>query len=445
MKKRILSMLLAVMMVVSVFALPTAVSATEGAKTIYSWTGFAANDIRNAYDGQVVDLGFKGPVANEPVVDGSVGNNEYTTTNTIPLMTDANYFVKAHYAVYGNYLYIAVDQSNAKLGDASAADRQNVQVDIGVAANYSAEATWNRLGIAFTGDKMADTRTPFNHELGANIYQQGMSPVRNADYLVDHAFANGVYEYKIDLGQLFRLFANLPGGQNAWDAPCVNFSFWILGASSDHYCLKISPNFTNANGRSGDWVSCTILIPQATLASLKNQYKGVIGPLGYDQRNALEGQLISVNEYATVAPTVDGKLTAEDGYTTTGAWTGHSYQNEIGDIKANLSVKDGYLYGAIQANGNLYANGAGYLTAFGAVNSAFIRDSRCQTSIAEGGAWRGDQGGMWKVAQGPSKAAAGNWDNVELNSGVSAANAWKKVVYLFIFSIFSWAGCPAAA
>ncbi len=450
MKKRILSILLAALMIVPMIcAMPITASAEDSStETIYSWNGFVEGDTRAFYGAdQIVDLGFDGPIATAPTINGEIADGEYTMTHRIPFLFNSDtsgkykpetevtdYYVDVNFAVNGDYLYVAFDQTKGPaLGDNDPSERLKVQFDLGVAANSSAESTWNRISMSIAANGTVSATTgAFFHEVGATEYSQGRSGLRTTDYLVDQTFASGVYEVKFDLGQLYRLFSNQTGGQHAWETPCVNFALWLTTGrpneeGADHYCYFVSPSFRNANGRGGNWVATTVLIPEVTLNTIKAKYKGVIGPLGYDYRNAVAGQLISINEYATVTPTVDGKLTASDGYTTTGAWTGTSYQSVTGDLNAHLSVKDGYLYGAVVCKTNVFAS-TGYLTAFGGVNSSFLRDSRCQTQINAGGAWAGNQGGMWKVAQGPSKADAGNWDNIELNSSVSAANAWKSVV-----------------
>ena len=164
MKKRILSILLAVMMVVPMFATP--VSATEGAETIYSYIGFIDADVRTiaADKGQVVDLGFVGAATTEPVVDGVIGNGEYTKSNTMTHHDNAEKWVDVNYAVYGDYLYIAVDTANS---GRDINTRSSVQYDIGIAASGSAEATWNRLGITVGADGVIQaTRSPFVHEYG---------------------------------------------------------------------------------------------------------------------------------------------------------------------------------------------------------------------------------------------------------------------------------------
>ena len=161
MKKRILAILLAVMMVVSVFVMP--VSATEGAEIIYSYNGFIDGDVRTiaADKDQVVDLGFVGAAATEPVVDGVIGVGEYTKSNTMTLHGNAEKWVDVNYAVYGDYLYIAINTANS---GRDINTRYSVQYDIGIAASGSAEATWNRLGITVGADGvMQATRAPFVH------------------------------------------------------------------------------------------------------------------------------------------------------------------------------------------------------------------------------------------------------------------------------------------
>ena len=458
MKKRILALLLTVMMVMSVIVIPTS-AATIPETPKYSWDGFIEGDMRAYYDDQVADLGFKGPIASAPTLDGEIADGEYSIVHRIPFLYNSDtsgkykpetevtdYYIDANFAVNGDYLYVAVDQTDGPaLGSNDPTERVKVQFDIGVAANSSAESTWNRITIAISADGTVSATTGFMvHEVGATEYAQGRNGLRAADYLVEQTFDFGVYELKFDLGQLYRLFSNHPGGQQAWDTPCVNFAMWFYSGrtnaeGADHYVWHVSPNFKNANGRGGNWVSTTVLIPDTTLDALEAKYKGVIGPLGYDYRNAVAGQLITVDEYATVTPTVDGILSDEDGYTTKSAWSGTHYQSTTGDLNAHLSVKDGYLYGAIVCNTNVFGSKAGYLTAFGGIDSSFLRDSRVQTKINVGGAWAGDQGGMWKVAQGPAtatkvntsdntKTASNNWTSKELNVDSSKpANAWKNV------------------
>ena len=85
MKKRILSVLLAVVMVAAVFVVPTSVSAADDSAW-YSYE-FEENDIRNHVAGQVVDLGVTGEVASVPVMDGEIGDDEYSATSFIPRRT----------------------------------------------------------------------------------------------------------------------------------------------------------------------------------------------------------------------------------------------------------------------------------------------------------------------------------------------------------------------
>ena len=106
MKKRILSILLAVLMIVPMFTFATTVSAADET-TWYSYD-FEDRDIRNYAAGQVLDLGVVGEAAVEPKLDGEIGDDEYQHQTTFPRLSNvakAPANMPVWYAVKGEYLY----------------------------------------------------------------------------------------------------------------------------------------------------------------------------------------------------------------------------------------------------------------------------------------------------------------------------------------------------
>ena len=143
MKKRILSILLAAMMLVTIFVMPTSVSAA-GAPS-YSWNGFEADDVRThrADLGQVIDIGAKGEVAAAPTMDGTLASGEYTVATTLVKLSNKDITIPAYFAAKDGYLYVAIDSSDF----VTSANFKGVQFELGVASSYTSESTWNRLSV----------------------------------------------------------------------------------------------------------------------------------------------------------------------------------------------------------------------------------------------------------------------------------------------------------
>ncbi len=429
MKKRLLSFLLAAMMVVAM-AMPFTANAAD-AQTYYSWDGFADNDVRThkASEGQVIDLGIKGPVSKAPVVDGTVDTNEYNKTATLLHLSNKSKTVEAYFATHGGYLYVAVDVTGAGVDPST---RSTVQFDIGVATAPTSENTWNRLGLTIGADGVLQaSRSGFFQFVGEpTAYATGYCAVKNADYIVEHSFDFGVYEIKVDLGNLYKLFANQPGGTDAWETPTLNFSFWELTSGENHYCVPAS--YQNV-GRSVNWLSYCVIIPEATFDYIKSTHRGVVGALGTDWRNLMEGQMVNVPTYATTAPTIDGVVDPAE-YTASGVFTQDMSANYATDFTLSYSVKDGWVYCAIQYESA--APTTGLPLQFGLnSNTGTMVWGRLSGTINTNGTFTGP-GGMYKDIDYTWEESEGN----DVNGDGKIANTTNN----WISGAFNGAGWAAA-
>ena len=138
MKKRILSFLLAAMMVVSIFVMPT--SATEGASSVpntYSYK-FDNTDARNYVEGQVIDFGEESATA--PAMNGDL--TAYGKTQTFS--TAAGATLPVYYAIKDGYLYVAVKTTDAQ--------QVGVQFDVGVQQYSSSDMINSRVSLPWKAD-----------------------------------------------------------------------------------------------------------------------------------------------------------------------------------------------------------------------------------------------------------------------------------------------------
>ena len=109
MKKRILSILLAALMVMSVvtIVLPTTVSAAVSNNYSYK---FESTDARNYVVGQVVDIGVNGEAAVAPAMNGSLAAYQVSTE----FESSSGSTMPVYYAVKDGYLYAAIVANDTK-------------------------------------------------------------------------------------------------------------------------------------------------------------------------------------------------------------------------------------------------------------------------------------------------------------------------------------------
>ena len=169
--KRILSILLAALMVVSIFVMPTS-AAGSGKTTSTGYTfDFEDADIRNYVDGQVFDLGWK-EAATAPTVDGIVEDDEYTLSGTfIRNLNDAITDgcpdeLPVHMAVKNGYLYIALNFEGYE------GERQDIQLDVGIGNTHLGEGAYNRTRIISKADGTFGGNAPLIWEAGTGVLHQ---------------------------------------------------------------------------------------------------------------------------------------------------------------------------------------------------------------------------------------------------------------------------------
>ena len=344
MKKRILSLLLAVMMVVTVLVIPASAEG-ETLPNDYSFK-FEDVDARNQTADQVIDFGYKGESKVDIVVDGEI-DEAYTTygeVRTFKRITTGSSVgpetAEVYFAVKDGFLYVAIDsgldtQTKLRAMPGIFADETSGSGQTRVWLDYNTNGTLTTLASA-TANKDIAMNTSYK-----------IQQVTTADYMKDITWKAGVFEMKIDIGAVYKLFASWLT-DFSWDNPCMTFSFWFLKAgpvaANTLYGIKPADCKDAADGKLtigstavSDFIPYTIIIPEKTVKYVRANYAGVIGAVGTDWRNAIDGQLARVEDYATTAPNVNGTVASNE-YTTT-----HSLPN---GITANYAVHGGFLYAA---------------------------------------------------------------------------------------------------
>ena len=368
MKKRILSFLLATMMVLTTLVvLPISVSAAGTMSSPYTYE-FEDLDARNIADGQVFDVAAFGEAATEPdVTDGIISEGEYTISGTYNHAEQGAYknsdpTIPVSFAVKGKYLYIAFTAPASAIGN----DRVAIQYDIGVSNNHKSYKAYDRVKaqIYADGETIKEGGYFFGSpNLSGYIYTtvedstaegflqdeynfwKGKKSLDPTVLLVDAGFNKdaGTYEAKFDLSYYYQFFLTTPEGKDVYQHPIVTASVWydVLATSPTHYCYK--PTTANIDClRSVGWVPATIIIPDSSLFAIKNS----IGKLGYDYRNGVAGQMAELTTYASTLPDVTDGVVVPTEYQIQNHLIDSSVtKHAVGDIYANYSVgNDGYLY-----------------------------------------------------------------------------------------------------
>ena len=346
MKKRILSLLLAVMMVVTVLVIPASAEVTND----YSYT-FKDQDVRNQIEGQVLDLGAKGESSVAIEVDGVIDDaygaaydaQKYKETASGP---DG---VKMYFAVRGSVLYGAIDSG--------VDERYQFRINPGVATGHTGTFRNKVYLRAYTSDDymLAEGHESYQAIDTAKTKITADLKYEGADYIKDFAYAAGVYEFALDLSTLYAETEGIVG--SFWDCPTLNFTFVFETSEGTSLTESVVYGFrpnqckdANASGNlvlgsvtiwnssASEYMPWTIILPKSTLTQLAAGNMG-LPELGTDWRNAVPGQLAAISHYASVDPAMDGVVSPFE-YTTT-----HDWGN---GITAHYSVKDGYFYVATE-------------------------------------------------------------------------------------------------
>ena len=356
--KRILSILLAAMMVVSLAVMLVPVSAADAAEVPNDYSfKFEDVDARNQTADQVFDLAAKGEIEGDIVIDGVVDTlygDAYTLKKTVgTAASNGPATMKAYLAVKAGTLYIAIDTGlDAKC---------QIRVMPGLWADETSGSGYSRA--QFTQKPDGSIAEKDSLTAVKNVHINNASSKSQYcwvdDFLVDFdgdgnrnnnvVWNEGVYEMAIDIGGIYNIFASLMP-DFSWDNPCMALSVYLLKTAgtpvdNSHALYGVSPQECKDKGENnklkigntevGDFIGYTIILPETSLEYVKENYRGTVGELGTDWRNAIEGQLAVVEDYADRAPVVDGIVDANE-YT-----TAHDVTEAI---KANYAVNGGYFY-----------------------------------------------------------------------------------------------------
>ena len=349
MKKRILSILLAVMMVVPMLTMAIPVSAA-GVSNNYSYK-FEAEDARNYIEGQVVDLGAIGEAVVAPAMNGEL--TAYQTSKVF-VEKEGNELT-VHYAVKDGYLYAALVTNDT--------EPKTNQFDIGLSQYASSDTISSRLRLKWQADG--------NLSWGGALIkypEQGVEGTKYADkvngdwastdlgystgfkaeaFIVDKKFTNGIYEIKLNISSFYRFYFYTVRGEGIYETPCMTmFFFYDLYDGNEVPYFAGFPDAGHTIGGS----SCvaynypvTIILPQETLEYVNGQ-RGVTGELGLDWRNAVENQLSKLDKYATSPSQIDGTVDGNDNYSVVKKLEGAN----VDDVTLRSAItEDGFVYLAV--------------------------------------------------------------------------------------------------
>ena len=356
MKKRILSFVLAAMMVVMVFVIPTTVAGAVSNNYSYK---FADTDIRNYVDGQVFDVAAKGESDKAPRMDGVISEGEYAVAGSIPRETNPDKALASlpiSFAVRNGYLYVAFKYEGEK-------QQAAIQYDIGVLQDHRSDGAYSRKQVTWkiddtTGDAAHLLKVPGtnvwaghdNHKTTGKDSGVGKATMDSDYFLVDMKHGpDGTYEAKFDIAAFYNVFENSCRGNDIYDTPCMSVAFFYdVDAKTEvgqtHYAFPIAGGAKIDSDCSVGWTPATVIIPEVTLKRVAKKGIG-IGELGTDPRNAVEGQLAKVEKYADIAPVMDGVIN-KDEYTV----ANHSFKTDINkagfeELLMNYAVSDdGFFY-----------------------------------------------------------------------------------------------------
>ncbi len=242
--------------------------------------GAVGTDVRNIEEGHVINIPSVSAVA--PVVDGVIGENEYTVKNKVmEFKTDSNQsYSTASFAYKDGYIYLAVVTTEAVA--------TNTQIDMNAMPVYSKNAniTMYRTGnpVQANGDLNTNVRE-FGPFATANSYASvaQMTSIQGAEYraegnyvhVVDAANkSNGVdqtvYEYKISaalLAEYWGKMYNVPSGITIFGINIWTHGVTIQSCMNDSG-MKERKTVAQVNSWGNDWGLYTIQTPEATDAHL---------------------------------------------------------------------------------------------------------------------------------------------------------------------------------
>ena len=367
MKKRILSILLAVMMVVPMLTMAIPVSAA-GVSNNYSYK-FEAEDARNFVEGQVLDLGNAGEAETAPAMNGEL--SAYQGSKTLTSSGKNTY--QSYYAVKDGYFYVAVETDDDQ--------RLGAQFAIGVSQYASSDGALSRLSFNWNQNgNFALSRYlkfPQPSKEGSKYVNRGTEWVYNstetviaqpatgaADFEPEYTFNKGVYEFKINILALYRYFDASVRRDGIYETPCLTFFFVhnlnnTEGTNANtqkayegqtfYYSavgVKCSIDYEGENVGS---LPATIIIPKESLAEVQRKSKdssiiGAVGASGTDHRNWAVNQYNALGVYDNTAPKLDGVIDPGE-YTKTNdsLYLAGNTANANGSISFSLT-EDGYMY-----------------------------------------------------------------------------------------------------
>ena len=356
--KRILSILLAAMMVVSLAVMLVPVSAADAAEVPNDYSfKFEDVDARNQTADQVIDLGAIEEVEGDIVIDGvidEVYSDAYTLKKTVgTASSDGPATIKVHFAIKDGALYVALD-TGLEL-------RSKLRLMLGLWNDENSGSGYSRIWFdqSVAGVVSEKQTNEIRKDVKLNNSTGGSQYGWADDYLIDHdgdgnrdnniVWKDGVYEMAFEIGAFYKTYAShVP--DFSWDNPCMHLSVYLLkdtssNVTTSHALYAVSPQECKDRGENGklkigsaevgDFMGYTIILPEFALEYAKENSRGTVGELGTDWRNAIEGQLAVVEDYADRAPVVDGIVDANE-YT-----TAHDVTEAI---KANYAVNGGYFY-----------------------------------------------------------------------------------------------------
>ncbi len=412
MKKRILSILLAALMIVPMIcALP--ITASAAVSNNYSYK-FEETDVRNAVAGQVFDVAAKGESVTAPTIDGSIGTGEYAVSGTIGRNTYEGATapvenLPVNFAVKDGYLYIAFKYPSEDV-------QKDIQFDIGVLQDERTDGAWSRKQVTWKRDNTTGDHSYLLKKPGTTAWQAWSNAMDSDVFLLEKAWSNGTYEAKFDLREYYEVFANSCRGEGIYETPCVSVAIWYSAGNTvgdhdgnaetpntlkyedqigqTHYAYKVSNLKINSDVSTG-WIPATVIIPAESLAVIAKDKRAISATVGGDYINAIAGQLLDNGRvYSDVVPTVDGTVNTSE-YSASQVYTGNTYTTD-GKMTLSYSVgKDGLVYVALQYKEAAHAP---MLVQPGlVVNNGVVLQSRTGVTLNTNGS-RGNQNSLFKDA-----------------------------------------------